>query len=101
LETEDFYRDTRHNIVLKDILDVKAIQSLMDDFYSITGFGIGIIDTMVEVLISTDWQKICADFHRVNRQSLKSRIKSDIFLSQDVKRGEYREYKCRNNLCVT
>lgn len=85
-------------IELKDILDVEALQSLMDDFYAITNFGIGILDLKGEVLVGTGWQDICTNFHRVNRFTLKNCNESDTYLTQNVKRGEYLEYKCRNNL---
>lgn len=85
-------------IELKDILDVKAMQSLMDDFYAITNFGIGILDLNGQVLVGTGWQDICTNFHRVNSLTLKNCNESDTYLTQNVKRGEYLEYKCKNNL---
>lgn len=97
LQTENRKPDI-NRLELKDILDVKALQSLMDDFYTITNFGIGILDLKGEVLVGTGWQEICTVFHRANNLTLQNCIQSDTYLTQNVNRGEYREYKCRNNL---
>lgn len=85
-------------IELKDILDTEAIQSFMDDFYALTNFGIGILDLHGEVLIGTGWQEICVKFHRVHPLTLNNCLQSDTYLSRNVKRGEFLEYKCKNNL---
>jgi PAS domain S-box-containing protein len=90
--------EPKEQIELKDILDFKAIQSLMDDFYSLTHFGIGIIDLRGNVLVGTGWQDICIKFHRANLLTVKNCIESDLFFSQNIKRGEYVEYQCKNNL---
>lgn len=90
--------EPKEQIELKDILDYKAIQSLMDDFYSLTHFGIGIIDLKGNVLVGTGWQDICTNFHRANLLTVKNCIESDLYFSQNIKRGEYVEYQCKNNL---
>lgn len=83
---------------LSDMIDTKAIQSLMDDFYRVTKIGIGIIDLSGEVLVSTGWQDICTKFHRVHPETLKNCTESDIYLSKDVPLGTFRLYHCKNNL---
>jgi PAS domain S-box-containing protein len=98
LQSEQQNPSDGDKIELKDILDVKALQSLMDDFYSITKFAIGILDLKGEVLVATGWQEICTAFHRVNIHTRQNCLESDIYLTKNVKPGEYREYKCRNNL---
>lgn len=90
--------EPQNQIELKNILDIEAIQSLMDDFYSITNFGIGIIDLKGEVLVGTGWQEICTKFHRINRVTMQNCLESDKLLTQKVKRGQYLEYRCKNNL---
>ena len=83
---------------LGDIFDYEIMQSLMDDFYKLTNMGIGIIDMKGKVLVATGWQPICTDFHRKHPETLKNCIESDIELSQGVKPGIFRIYKCKNNL---
>lgn len=83
---------------LADIIDHKAIQSLMDDFYKLTHIGVGIIDLHGNVLVATGWQDICMKFHRVNPETCKHCIESDIRLSSNVPPGTFKLYKCNNNM---
>jgi len=80
------------------IVDTGAVQSLMDDFYALTGIGVAIIDLNGAVLVATGWQDICTQFHRVNPETARNCVESDVFLSQGVPPGAYRKYKCKNNL---
>jgi len=43
-------------ITLKDLLDAKTFQSLMDSFYALTGIGIGVIDINGDILVAKGWQ---------------------------------------------
>ncbi|MBF0409085.1 MAG: PocR ligand-binding domain-containing protein [Candidatus Riflebacteria bacterium] len=86
------------NLGLADILDVKAVQSLMNDFFKLTNIGIGIIDIKGNVLIGTGWQDICTKFHRANPDTYANCVESDVKLTQDVELGKIRKYKCKNNL---
>lgn len=83
---------------LGKIIDKEALQSLMDDFYAVTGMGIGIVDLKGNILVGTGWQDICVKFHRINPQALKNCIESDLILSRGVEPGKFKAYKCRNNL---
>jgi PAS domain S-box-containing protein len=44
------------------------------------------------------WQAICTQFHRINPETCKNCIESDILLSAGVPHGEYKVYKCKNNM---
>lgn len=85
-------------LTLADILDRNAVQSMMNDFYRITGFGIGIIDLSGNVLVGTGWQDICTKFHRVNPETTLHCIESDTLLTRGVTHGEVKEYHCKNNM---
>lgn len=84
--------------VLRIILNSKELQSLMNDFYKLTNIGVGIIDLKGNVLVSTGWQEICTDFHRVNPETRKACTESDFYLGSQSKQGEFLKYKCKNNL---
>ncbi len=86
------------NIELAKIIDVKAIQSLMNDFYRLAHIPMGLNDLKGNVLVSTGWQEICTKFHRVNPEACKHCVESDINLSTGVAPGEYKLYKCKNNM---
>jgi len=83
---------------LADILDIQAIQSLMDDFYRLTHIGIAIIDVHGKVLVAVGWQDICTKFHRVHPDTLKNCQESDVILTRGVPTGTFKAYHCKNNL---
>jgi PAS domain S-box-containing protein len=83
---------------LQDIIDVKQIQSLMDDFYKLTNIGIGILDLRGNVLVSTGWQDVCTKFHRVHPEACKHCLESDMHVYRGTKPGEFNVYKCKNNM---
>ena len=86
---------------LSDILDIKNIQDIMDKFYALTGIGVSIIDLKGKVLVAAGWQDICVNFHRAHPATLKHCQTSDLVFSTEVAPGEFKLYKCRNNLWHT
>lgn len=83
---------------LADIIDIDVIQTLMDDFYALTGTGVAILDLTGTILVSTGWQDICTKFHRVHPVTSSHCHESDVVLSGETAPGTYRIYKCRNNM---
>ncbi len=83
---------------LSAVLDLPAVQRMMDDLYTVTGVGFSIIDLKGNVLVGTGWQDICTQFHRKNPVSCANCLESDLALTRDVKRGEFKTYKCKNNM---
>ncbi len=85
-------------IQLSEVVDVKEIQSLMDDFYSFTGIGMAMVDIEGNVLVATGWQDICTQFHRKHPETLKNCIESDTELSSGLEKGCFKLYHCKNNM---
>ena len=85
-------------IKLKHIVDVEQIQGIMDAFQKITGAVFAIVDIEGTVLAASGWQDICVNFHRKNPNTADFCKKSDLYLSQNVKQGEYISYRCHNML---
>ncbi len=83
---------------LADIIDVPAIQSFMDDFYSLAHIPMSIIDLKGNVLVGVGWQEICTKFHRIHPETCRHCIESDTVLSAGIKPGEFRLYKCKNSM---
>lgn len=83
---------------LGKFIDFSAIQEMMNAFYRATRIGIGVIDLKGNVHVATGWQDICTKFHRTHPETRKHCLKSDIYLSQNVKQGQYSLYKCKNNM---
>jgi ligand-binding sensor protein len=83
---------------LAEIIDVQAIQFLMDDFYNLVHMPIGLNDLKGKVLAGAGWQDICTKFHWVHPEACKHCIGSGTKLSEDVLQGETKLYKCKNNM---
>ncbi len=86
------------NLDLADIIDVQAIQAMMDDFHALTHIGIAILDINGKILVATGWQDICTKFHRVNSQTCANCVESDTFLASGVEPGTVKRYRCKNNM---
>jgi len=85
-------------VEFKNIINTQELQTLMDYFYDLTSMGVAILDLDGNILVATGWQDICTHFHRVSEASCKNCLESDIYLTEDLKPGEYRIYKCKNNM---
>jgi PAS domain S-box-containing protein len=83
---------------LADIIDTDEIQAFMDDLYRLTGLKMSIIDLKGRVLVDVGWQDICSKFHRAHPETLKNCLESDTDLTVGVPPGEFRTYRCRNNM---
>jgi len=86
------------NVELADIIDVPDLQEMMDDYYALTGISAAILDLNGTVLVSTEWQDICVNFHRAMPESCAFCHESDISLSSGVPPGTFKEYRCKNNM---
>ena len=92
------YGEFNKNLKLESIIDAKTIQSLMDDFYDLTNIGIAILDLDGKVLVAKGWQDICVKFHRVHPETSKNCMESDLELSNGIEPGNFRLYRCKNNM---
>jgi PAS domain S-box-containing protein len=83
---------------LADIVDIRSLQLMMNDFFKLTKIGIAIIDMKGSILVATGWQDICTQFHRVHPETCKNCIESDRQLSEGLKPGAFKIYKCKNSM---
>ena len=83
---------------LADLIDTSALQKLMDDFHALARIPMSIMDVKGRVLVGVGWQDICTRFHRVHPDTCRHCLESDTHLSAGLAQGEYRLYKCKNNL---
>ncbi|QIA07113.1 PAS domain S-box protein [Draconibacterium halophilum] len=83
---------------LSDIIDVEILQSLMEDFFQLTGMLGAVLDVSGKVLVAVGWQDICTKFHRCNPDTLKNCIESDTILTKGVREGTFKSYRCKNNM---
>lgn len=85
-------------LALANLLDVGAIQGIMDDLASLTHLSVALVDLDGKVLVNAGWQDICTQFHRKHHVSCMNCNESDTFLSLGVRPNEFKAYKCKNNM---
>ena len=84
---------------LPDLIDVFEIQKLLEDFYKVAGIPAAIIDLDGVVLVSSPWQRLCMDFHRVNTQTRCRCLESDTQLANSSIEGNtFSLHRCLNGL---
>lgn len=90
---------------IKDLVDLKELKKLFDEFTHATGFTIGFLDHPdLNILIQSNWRRICTDFHRKCPKSLKNCLKSNHKLLDKLnKPGQVVIEKCENGMvdCAT
>jgi two-component system, cell cycle sensor histidine kinase and response regulator CckA len=86
------------NVELAEIIDTTMVQSLMDDFYELAHIPMAIVDMKGRILVGVGWQEICTGFHRVHPETCKNCVESDTQLSAGISPGNYKLYKCKNNM---
>jgi PAS domain S-box-containing protein len=86
------------SLELRDIIDVDVIQPLMEDLWKLTSIRVAIIDLGGKMLIGAGWQDICTEFHSVHPESRKHCFESDCQLTTRVRAGEFKLYRCKNNM---
>lgn len=94
---EDEYQEIA-NVELAEIIDIQMIQSLMDDFYKLVHIPLGLRDLKDNVLAGVGFQDICSKFHRVHPETCRYCIESRTEQSRGIRPGEYKIYRCKNNM---
>ncbi|MBU1042367.1 MAG: PocR ligand-binding domain-containing protein [Proteobacteria bacterium] len=98
VETSADFPNDIGNLELHDIIDIKALQSLMDHFQELTGMVFAILDLKGTVLVAAGWQDICTKFHRCHPETAKRCRESDVQLTRGVAPGQFKLYRCKNSM---
>lgn len=85
-------------VELAEILDIPAVQALMESFYELVHIPMAIVDIRGRVLVGVGWQDVCTRFHRVHPETCRYCIESDTQLSSGIPAGEFKRYRCKNNM---
>ena len=98
-ETEPAASFDPEAIRLADLFDIGTVEHLLKSFCDSTGVASAIIDRDGNLLVSTNWQRVCTDFHRINEQTRHQCIESDTSLANQLKEQKpYAIYRCRNGM---
>lgn len=84
---------------IHELLNLAANQKMLDSFCEAMGISAAIIDLEGNVIIGSNWQSICVDFHRKNPITNSRCIDSDTILANNLRDNEkYSLYCCKNGL---
>lgn len=84
---------------LSELIDVAAVQKMVEAHYASAGMPIGIIDAIDgSVLVAAGWQDICLKFHRAHPDSLVGCQESDRYIHSRLTLGKACKYKCKHGL---
>lgn len=83
-----------------DLVDIKDLKPLFEDFSAATGFTTGLLDqTSNKVLISSGWRNLCRNFHRAHSETALACQESNQALTSNLQTaGEVRIRQCRHGL---
>ena len=84
----------------KDLADIERLREIFEKFSLATGYSIGLVSyPEQEILIATGWRDICTKFHRVNPESVKCCMKSNLSMTSKLKKaGDLNIEECGNGL---
>ncbi|MEJ1298014.1 MAG: diguanylate cyclase [Candidatus Sedimenticola sp. (ex Thyasira tokunagai)] len=86
-------------VLLRDLCSSGRLNQLFENFLHMVGVPAAIIDLDANVLASSNWQRICRDFHRENSVTCARCIESDTELANQLEAGElFTMYRCKNGL---
>lgn len=98
---------SNNNIIIRDkggphineIIDIEELTELFQSYSDITGMVTALLDLEGEILIATNWQDSCTQFHRESDVTRKRCHESDTSLAGSLSKGDkYNVYRCRNGL---
>lgn len=86
-----------------EIVDVPALQAMMESLWRASGIPTGIVETDGKVLVATGWQTICTVFHRRHPVTAARCAESDASIAAHLRDGSlpecgYVEYRCKNGM---
>ncbi len=85
--------------MLEELLKTTEIQQLFESYYNLINIPVAIIDLNANVLLSSQWRRLCTQFHRVHPTTCDRCIESDTQLATQLQEGKtYTIYACRNGL---
>lgn len=84
---------------LEEIIAIEELKDLFDSFYRATGVLTAVLDLDGKILMSSGWEDICTQFHRVHPVTCQRCLESDVELAAHVNKGDpYTIYRCKNGL---
>ena len=86
------------NASFEELVDVEALQAIMESFYEITGLPSALLSIKEDVLVAVGWQEICTRFHRVHPDTCARCRESDAYIKTHLPDEGGVLYRCANGL---
>jgi PAS domain S-box-containing protein len=84
---------------IRDLIDIDKLTELLELYSNATGMVTALLDLQGNVLIATNWQDSCTQFHRKNETTCANCLESDTALASQLAEGKsYNVYRCKNGL---
>lgn len=91
--------DADSEINLAELVDFSLMNEVFASYLEVIGLPVAIIDFNGKVLASSNWQRLCMEFHRVNPGTLARCLESDTSLARQMQEDKnYAIYRCQNGL---
>lgn len=81
-----------------DLVDIPKLQESMEYFYKSTNLANAVLDPEENILVAAGWTDLCTKFHRCNPVTEARCKESDAFIKDNLFKGDYAEYQCKNGL---
>ncbi|MCF6178061.1 MAG: PAS domain S-box protein [Geopsychrobacter sp.] len=72
------------NYSLSELLDLPKLKDLLDSLNAVQQLPSAIVDIKGNILTATNWQDICVKFHRLNPQTKKKCLESDLHIEASL-----------------
>jgi PAS domain S-box-containing protein len=93
-------QDAEHS--LARLIDLERLQHTCEGLSAATGVTLAVLEPAGTILISSGWQDICTQFHRVDPETAKGCLESDRRINERLMAGmdapEHIAYQCANGL---
>jgi PAS domain S-box-containing protein len=83
---------------LESVIDIDAVQALMNDFHALTGLPMWLVDLQGRVLVAVGWTDLCSNFHRTRPDSLALCRENEVAMRRDVEAEGFSTRTCANGL---
>lgn len=86
------------NEQLLKLIDFSQLEDLFKHFSILTGLATAIVDLNGNILVASKWQRLCAEFHRVNPETSKRCLESNQDIYAKLEIGQFCISQCKNGL---
>jgi PAS domain S-box-containing protein len=87
---------------LAQLIDVERLQRTCESLSAATGVTLAVLDPDGTILVSSGWQAICTQFHRIDEVTAAGCLESDTRITERVRAGtgapKHIAYRCANGL---